>query len=399
MGGSIARRGSVGLALLVAAATASAQESVIFSTTSAATAGFGPLEDTEIALYDASAGITRPWLMAPTGAFFTGDVTGDGATDLWKDVDALYVGQVKKRVVDVIVSFNTGLGGFVDGDLIRLDPAGVLSMFHSESELVIAFAIGDGNVDVDGLHVGPDGRIYVSFADNEASSLVSTDLPGTITDGSIVWWDPVNLAVGVQQTETAIDGLVSHAMGKAVTTGDTLGIAMDRNGVICFSVQNPSTDDASVFSEANGGEYVRKEADLGLTGAPEIDALDLTPFPPAFLAARATPRLVPGNISAVVDLDTAPSVRPFVLLLSTARGDADLLPFKGMRGVALDALDPLFAASLHDLPWCLGVTDVAGHASVTLPPAPVGVVMTLFCQPFDLGSNTVGTPIALELQG
>jgi len=387
------------LALGALAAGATAQESVIFSLTSAGTAGFGALEDTEIAIYDAAAGVTRPWLMAASAAFYAGDVDGDGKSDVWKDVDALYVEESGGRVTEVLLSFNTSFGPFLDGDIVRLTPTGSLELAHSEATLVSVFALADGGMDLDGLHVGPDGRIYVSFADDESSGAVSTDTTGVITDGSIVWWDPVNQVVGLEITEGTADALVSNALGRTVRIGDTLGIAMDRNGVISFSVQSPSSDDASVFSEANGGEYVRKESELGLIGAAEIDALHLTTEPAGFLAPRATPRIIPANVATTVDLDGTPAVRSFVLLLSLTRGDTERFPFYGFGGLALDPADPLLRLALAGLPWLYGTTDAAGHAAVVFPPAPPGVTLTVLAQPYDFDAFACGTPIALEFEG
>ncbi len=407
MARSFAGRRSVGLARLVGViglfgicgGIAAAQESVIFSLSSSATAGFGTLEDTELAIYDDAAGVIRPWLMAPTAAYYAGDVDGDGLTDAWKDVDALYVEQAGKRVTGVQVSFNTSFGPFLDGDLVGLGSTGVLELVHSEAEIVAALGINDGNMDVDALHVGSNGRIYLSFGDDENSAILSTDSPGVITDGSIVWWDPVNQTVGVELIEGQVDAFVSQALNKTTKTADTLGVTIDSNGVICFSVQSPSSDDGAVFSAANGGEYVHREADLGFSVTVEIDALDLQSAPIGFLAARATPRIVPGNAVTTVDVDRNPAAHPFLLLLSTARADTKLFPFKGFFGLGLDPADPLFSASIADLPWAYGVTDVAGHGTIVFPAAPVGVVLTLFCQPYDFGDHSYGTPIAIELTG
>lgn len=387
----------IAFALAASAGVAAAQESVIFSLSSSGTAGFGPLADTEIAIWEPSTGATRPWLMTPTSAFFGGDVDGDGKSDEWKDVDALYVHQQGNRVDEVLVSFNTSFGAFADGDVVRLAPDGTLAAAYTEAQLVAAFGLANG-MDLDGLHVGPDGRIYVSFADDEPSSLLSTDLSGVITDGSIVWWDTVNQVVGIEITEGQVDSLVSHALGKPATTTDTLGIAMDRNGVISFSVQSPSGDDASVFSEANGGEYVRREADLGLTGSPEIDALDLQTAPIAFLTARVPLRVIPANTVATVDVDGPAPLHTFALLLDFQRGDTSRFPLNGLGGLALDPSDPMFVIALAGMPWIWGFTDAAGHGTIVFP-APVGITVTVLGQPYDFDARVCGTPIALEFEG
>ncbi len=383
----------------VCVAAAAAQESVIFSLTSSATAPFGNLADTELAIRDVPAGMTRPWLSIATGAFYAGDVNGDGTSDEWKDVDAVWVKQGADRVEEIWLSFNTTFGGFLDGDIVRLTPAGGLVVNESEAHLMQIFGLTDGQMDLDGLHVGPDGKIYVSFADDEPTTGLSTDKPNVVTDGSIVYWDPVASTVGVALTEGNIDALVSHALGKSIKTGDTLGIAMDASGTLAFSVQSPSSDDASVFSAGNSGTILVAESTLGLSSGAEMDALDLTPAPIEFLAARATPRLVPANQVTVVDLDGMAANHAFLLTLSLTKGNSDYIQYDGFYGLALDPNDWLFSASIADLPWTYGVTDAAGHAAVTFDPAPPGFTLTVYAQAYDFDAHVVGTPIAIELQG
>lgn len=385
------------LAIGGSALPAQGQDSAIYSLSGSSSGSFGSVADTEIVEFDAASQLTRPWLMAAASAFYAGDVDGDGASDEWTDVDALWVAEEPDRVSEVWVSFETSFGPFLDGDIVRLTAAGGLEIVHSEAALLAAFGMS-GGMDLDALHVGPDGRIYSSFADDEASTLLSTDAPGVVTDGSIVWWDPASQAVGVELREADVDALVSNALGSAVATIDTFGVAMDRNGVISFCVQSPSSDDATVFSSANSGEIVVAESSLGLSGSIEMDALQLTPAPAGFLAARATPRVVPAGQFSTIDLDgPAPNSRA-ILLLALARGDADAFPFDGFRGLALDPTDPLFLISLG-LPWTYVVTDASGHASLDLPVAPPGIALTLIAQPYDLDQHAFGTPIAVEIEG
>jgi hypothetical protein len=393
---SIAR---AALALLAAAGTASAQqESAIFSLSGPATAPFGSLADTELARIDLAGGLCRPWFSAASSAFFAGDVTGDGITDEWRDVDALWVGQQGGRVTDVCVSFNTTFGPWLDGDIVRLAADGTLQLAFAEATIVGWFGLTDGQIDVDGLHFAADGSVLISFADNEASALLSTDTPGVVTDGSVVVWNPASQSASVRVTEAGVDALVTHALGSAATTTDTLGVALDRNGVLVFSVQSPTSHDASLFRDANGGEVALAEAALGLAGGPEIDALDLLDPAAEFLAARMASRFVAGGQQAVMEVDGA-AHHIFVVTLSLARFDAALFPADGFQGLLLDPTDPLFAASLADLGWTYATTDAAGHVSVLFEPAPPGVIVTVMVQAYDLDGHAFGAPLAIELTG
>lgn len=384
------------MALFCGAATA--QEAPIFSLSGAATAPWGTLADTELARFDPGFGQCVPWLSIASGAFYGGDVNGDGATDDWKDVDAVWIGQSGDRVTDVYVSFNTTHGPWLDGDVARLAEDGTLALVYSEAQLITAFGLTDGQMDLDGLHVAVDGRFFVSFNDDEASTLLSTDSTGVITDGSIVIWDPARASVSVALTEGQVDALVSNALGKSQKTIDTLGVAMDSNGVLCFSVQSPSSDDATTFRDANGGEIVLAESALGLTGSPEIDALEVVSAPASFLATRVTPRLVAGNVQAQVDLDGPPN-HLLIVTLSLTRGDARRFPGDGFFGLLLDPADPLFSASLADLPWTFAATDAVGRATIWFDPAPSGIVITVYAQAYDFDGHAWGTPIAVELTG
>lgn len=387
------------LALLASAGGASAQqESAIFSFSGPVTAPFGTLADTELARIDLAGGLCRPWFSLASSAFFAGDVTGDGITDEWRDVDALWVGQSGGRVSDVYVSFNTTFGPWLDGDIVRLAADGTLQLAYPEAQVIGWFGLTDGQVDLDGLHVAADGSLFVSFADNEASALLSTDTPGIVTDGSVVVWDPASQTASVRVTEAGVDALVSHALGSAATTTDTLGVALDRNGALVFSVQSPTSHDASLFRDANGGEIALAEAALGLAGGPEIDALDLLDPAAEFLAARMASRFVAGGQQAVMEIDGAPN-HALVVTLSLARFDASLFPTDGFQGLLLDPGDPLFGASLSDLGWTYATTDAAGHSTVFFEPAPTGVIVTVMVQAYDLDGHAFGAPVAIELTG
>ncbi|MBL8840479.1 MAG: hypothetical protein JNL90_03000 [Planctomycetes bacterium] len=393
--------GRSALALLASSALAlpaSAQEQILFSLSAGGTAPFGALADTEVARFDPLSGRCLPWLSSASGAFFAGDLDGDGDSDEWKDVDALHVEQAGGRITALYVSFNATTGPWLDGDVVRIGSDGLLEIAWTEAELIAAFGFIDGQVDVDAFHVAPDGRLLLSFAEDEASTLLSTDATGVVTDGSVVTWDPLLALPGVETTEGAIDALVSNALGKSVKTGDTLSVALDAGGALCFTVQSPTSDDATLFRAANGGEVVVSEPAFQLTGSPEIDALALVDAATEFLATRVTPRSIPANVSATVTLDGAPN-HAFVVTLSLTRGDAASFTGRGFAGLFLDPTDLLFAASLADFTFTWGATDGAGSATLQFDPAPPGIALTVFAQAYDFDGATFGAPLALELEG
>jgi hypothetical protein len=324
-------------------------------------------------------------------------VNGDGQSDVWKDVDALAVVMASpRRVRDVYVSFTTTVGPFLDGDIVRLAPDGTLEVAWSEAQIVSAFGCTDGNVDLDALHVYADGSMLLSFADDEASSVLSTDTPNVITDGSVLLWDPIQGVEAVVYTEGEVDQMITTALGKATTAGDTLSLAVDSGGAICFTVQSPSADDATVFRRRR-----RIGRDEGVASA-RVDGgdrrADFMPASADFVVSHAPLRVVDATQQLVVEVWGA-AVHGFVVLLGLGRGDASQFPLPGFQGLALPINDPLLLISLGGVPYLFGQTDASGHGSITLPNAPTGLVITLFAQPFDLDAAVLGTPLAAELTG
>jgi hypothetical protein len=401
MFGSIWPRRPLGLALAfsVCAAAARAQDRVVFSLSSAVNAPFGTLNNTELAQYDPATGVVTPWLRDATAVYYTGDVDGDGVGDLWKNIDAFSVTMAAPdRIGTVYLSFSSGFGGFLDGDIVKLGASGKLEVAWSEAQIVAAFGCTDGGIDVDALKVLPDGTLLLSFADDEASSILSTDQPNVITDGSILSWNPATGQVGVVFTEGQVDQMVSQALGKSTKTGDTHGVSVDSAGDVVFSVQSPSSDDATIFSSANGGSVYLAESALGLPSSAEIDAFDFVPATADFLVSHASPTAIPSSSWLSVELTGAPN-RNFVLLLGLARGNTDAFAVPGFEGLALPVNDPLFRLSLGAVPFLFGATDAAGRADVIFPSAPPGLVLTIFGQPFDLSEGVLGTPIEADFTG
>jgi hypothetical protein len=387
------------LALLACAAPALAQDRVVFSVTTAVSAPFGTLNNTELAQYDPATGRVTPWLRDATATYYVGDLNGDGLGEVWRNVDALSVTMAAPdRVGAVHLSFSASFGSLLDGDVVLLGADGTLAVAWSEAQLVAAFGCTDGNVDVDALKVLPDGTLMVSFADNEASSILSTDQANVITDGSVVSWNPATGSVSVILTEGNVDALVSHALGKATATGDTKSITVDSTGELVFTVQSPSSDDATLFSAANNGSVYLAESALGLPSTAEIDAFDFVPATCDFLVSHASSTAIPSTAALSVDFDGAPN-RSFVLLLGLARGDSDAFPVPGFKGLALPVNDPLFLLSLGAVPFLFGTTDASGHGAVDFPNAPAGLVLTVFGQPFDLSEGVLGTPIEVDFTG
>ena len=82
------------------------------------------------------------------------------------------------------------------------------------------------DLDLDAIHLGADGIYWLSFAENEDSNLLDTDIPGVITDGSILFWNSVTEEVGVVAIEALVSTWVSDAIGRGVAIGAGIAAAL-----------------------------------------------------------------------------------------------------------------------------------------------------------------------------
>jgi hypothetical protein len=355
------------------------------------------VEDQEVASFDPATGMARPYFSTANGAFFTGDLNGDGLADEWGDVDALCVAPGTARRAGVAwLSLISDQGPFEDGDILHVDQTGVLQVALAEDALVSAFGVTDGNLDVDALHWDPQGDVLLSFAEDEDSSVLSTDSVGLITDGSILQYNPASGAVALVYTEADVDQMVTQARGAITTTGDVLALALHSSGELYFSVQSPSSDDATVFSDAAGGTLVLAEAQLGLTNAAELVAMALASMP--FVGLQATPRAPIAGESVQIIVASAQPSQSCSVLLSWQPASSTTFPGAGFHGLFVDPSDPLFSVGLA-MAWTYATTDAAGQATIQVPSVPVGVQGQLFGQVFDWTSATFGTPFVIDLQG
>ncbi len=370
------------------------QESFLFSTSGTSQAWFGELEDQEIARFESSSGTVMPWLRTTTGRFFAGDVSGNGEADPWNDVDAISVRRDALGVQEVFVSLLSDLGTMKDGDVLRLTGNGGMANLFTEDEVITAFGIVDGNVDVDAFHYGENGTHLLSFAETEDSTIVSSDNPGEIFDGAILSWNLATNEVAVVHSEAQIDQFVSQALGEGVATLDVLGVSLGSTGELRFTVQSPSDHDASVFSPAVGGTLVTAEADLGLLNQAELNALSICEESTEFLSAQVSPNPVPGGEDWTLTVSGAP-LQPFWTLLALDRAPAGWSG-SGFQGLFLSPMDSLLWWSLGT-PWLKGETDASGFATVSMPVVPAGFSVTLLGQMFVPGEKIFGTPFAVNL--
>lgn len=382
------------LALLLAAAPARADgPDLVLSLTSAGTLPGATVDDEELFLAPSGGG-ARLLVPERTLAMFF-DAAAAGAHAAPGDIDALDLVATAPGspwIGGVYFSTVSDEGGFLDGDVLRFDPAtGTVTVAFSEALLVAATGVADGNLDVDAVSVADDGELLFSLNEDETIG------GATVPDECVFRLPPGAASAVVLFDAAALEAAVATALGGPVTIGDVKGI--DRHGdALLFTVQSPSDHDATVFTTANGGAVFdgRSEASLGFLDAVEADALAVLPgaaFPTLDLAVGV---LAEGQPVSATLRGLAPS-GPFLMLLS---GTADLggsHPTPGFGQLHLGLNDPFFLAAAANAPALLGVADGQGDGGVTgIAPAFGGGPYDLVLQVVD-AAGRASNPVVLEV--
>ena len=230
--------------LALATPAASAQSfDVLVSTTADAQlgspSGDWPTRDEELFTH-APGDVGRVSWPTETLAALAGDPGATGLHQVFGDVDAVHDRGLIPAERGLYISIATNEHGFLDGDVLRVTPSG-FAVYLAEADFMAACGATDGNVDVDAFHLEADGRVLFSFAEDEASSFLSGDDPGVIADGDVLTWLPGVTTADLIYTESAIDGLVSQALGSATVTGEVKGLARHPvTEAVLFTVQSPS---------------------------------------------------------------------------------------------------------------------------------------------------------------
>jgi hypothetical protein len=394
------RRGAVpllcaGLALLGASARAQSPD-VLFSLSADDTLPAESVRDQDLVLHVTG---LLPHVSWPSETLSA--LAGDGGQALhpvFTDVDAVHDRGPGATAADgLLFSITVDEAGFKDGDVVGVGAGGNLEVVMAEPSFIAAVGSTDGNVDLDAFQQDPDGTVLFSFGDNEASSFLSGDDPNVIEDGDVLMLAPGATVASVLFTESQIDAFVGQALGATSSTVDTLALARNpQDGAVLFTVQSPTAHDASVFSTAAGGSLLagHAEADLGFTGAPELDALSVSAcrFPAATTSAS---KPAPGSSVTLTVRDAQPGALHLALVALARVPPAFTL--SGWGGFVLQQ-DALLGAALSAAPSLVIVPDGTGHGALTaaLPLAigPTDVIVQIVAPaPAPAGSN----PLLLEL--
>jgi len=384
-----------------AALPQTSNEKIAFSLSGSGDLASYQVSKEEILIHDKTAG-TRLLFSNEGIAFLTGDLNKNGIEDFPGNINALHFNPSNGNPdpSDILFSASTNCCGVKDGDVVSFcEPEG-LSVFMSESYFVTATGATDGNVDVDAFTIAPSGWIYFSFADNEKSSILSGSQPGVILDGAIIALNPAGGA-SIFYTEEDVSALVSHALGANISAGDLMGLTFDpTDNCLLFSVQSPSSHDASVFSDANQGEVVpdHDESLLGFASQVEMDALSLLPVFEDVRSLQIDPRYPASGDTIAITINGGAPFGIFFLLISGAKSTALPGPFyNGFGSILLDMNHSFFISGLMGIVGLSGQLDVNGVGTIikTLPVDPY--MLDFHIQAFEPLNRALSHPMTLEM--
>lgn len=358
------------------------------------------VEDEELLRVDAS-GMPRRFLNDQTLAFYLGDGDGDGVLDEPNDIDALEIittGPGEPVAAGIYFSLVSDQFGYRDGDILRFDPSGTqgpIETAFDEAGLAAALGIDDGNLDVDALTFSADGSLLFSVAEDETTG----GGVGLISDEDVLILPPGSSTASILVSAVQVEQWVRTALGLAVVIGDLKSLC-EHDGHLLFTVQAPSSDDATVFSSEGMGTIYSgmSESLLGFTNAVEADALALydgEAFPDIDLDA-ATGR--EGDLRQLAISGLTPS-QPFLLLAShTAMPAGSGLLFDGFGVLAMDPTDPLYIAGLLSPAQRIGVSDANGMALYSgILPVMGGAIYAVALQVVDGASRSISNPVLLQV--
>ena len=371
-----------------------------------------PVRDEEVHWLSPSA--RRPIVPKDLLALLRGDANGNGRfDDAPTDIDALdWTAGPTPGLLGSISADTTIPGGptLRDGDVFRIGPTGLV-VVHPESTFTAA--TGTSDVDLDAFATAPDGTMWWSFADDEAttSPTLAAVLGGGVIDRHIVFvLAPGAVEATVAMTKSAVVAAFNAACGTSATTVvNTTDIALDPFHAGALLLTCGSTSSALrgrvVSTHAGGtpftfGGLVVDPSAFAFATAPSLDGIAWVPSTPGptlrslvdvpSIAASETIDLLgegflPGE---TVQLVVSPAAYPRPTF-------AALSGVGGFGHTPLDLADPAFALSVASPEFRLSADAFGG---IRWQRTVAGLVPTsAFVQAFGTAGGAVSTPASVTL--
>ncbi len=386
-------------------------------------AGGAPVADEEILLLPSplQGGAVR---FLPSRAWepLTGDGNGNGRyDDAPSDVAdmALVPGAASPfTIFDLAFSLTANRtfaagGTALDGDVIRLVPGGGFVALWTETQL--AAATGTSGIDVDAVHIAPQGDLIFSFAEDEttsSASLIAANGGSSVLDETTVFvLPPGALSASILYTKDQIVAMANQAFqGSAATVVDVTAVAEDPLDPAAHILALGSTAQAfagRVLSTRNGGTpatlhgVALDAAGFGFAAPAVLDGLALVPdrAPPTLLDAPADTLSIQAGMTGVIRVIQGTPGNPVRLVAAPATLPApqvSSLSFPmGFGAVLMDIGHHAVEMSLQAAPFLLllGPTGEAEYAFGTSG-LPAGAAVMV--QGFDLVTLELLSPLVIE---
>jgi len=344
-----------------------------------------------------------PWarLWLPVGAWHAllGDADVSGTLDAPAGIDALAWDSADpaapRGALNLWFSSDSDFLGFKDGDVLRVNAAGAVEVVYAED--AIRQALGTSAAfDLDAIELDVNGFLWFSLRD-----AVSASALGALEDGDVLVYDPAAGTAWIHATEAQVQAWVDAAMPGAGALGDLKSLAFDPlNGALVFTVQSPSSADASVFSAANGGSLLPdfEEPRWGFLQSAELDALTLSmeaPSQPPVLTATAE-MVAPAQTFGLDIRHASPNGSLYGMvgsvrkLISTRRGGFGYVAFD-LNGPTRTWPSPQSGAMHADASGTVNTT-------FTAPALPPGhAMLDLIFQAWDITGAQLSTPVLVRV--
>jgi hypothetical protein len=380
-----------------------ASQSALASTTSDTQLASDPVCHDESWLLQ-TAGQGSATLYWPRAAWFSQLRSSGGSStlDLLPGVDALCVvprsGAQVLTPCDFAFSTDANYANFLDGDVLRIDPRGGLSLLLSEADISAALQLTSGNFDLDALHYAEEVCFFSVKDGLQSASL------GNIEDGDLLWYRTSDGATGRAYTEAQIQALVDHANPGAGTIGDLRSLSVHPSTQeLCFTVQGPTSDDATLYGDAQGGRLIPgfAETDYGFQVSTELDAFCFLEdeFPTAVVLDVDLPYASSGQ-AIQLKLRHATPLGKVKGVMTRKRGFAES-SYSGVNAIFLDQANPLFQRQFQNGWMHATQTDAGGNASFrwTAPDLPPQFSQVdHYFQALDLESGALSNPVLVRLR-
>lgn len=330
-----------------------------------------------------------------------GDLDGDTWADYPQGIDAIDLPPRSDgrsaTILDLLYSMDRDGFGWKDGDILGFNAYGQPQAIVLEDTLVQALGLASGGIDIDALCQQEDGSYWFSLRDSVLSMV-----HGNLEDGAILSYQPNTGLTSIIATEAEVQVWVQQARGSSQAFGDLKSLARHpHTGVLLFTVQSPSADDATVFTNQGGGYALTGwgEGAWKFQVSTEIDALC---FPqdwcPQFPILSTDLSHLPPSAAFQIRLKHA---TPFALMRGRAASVQTVRRSgRGGLGVATPGIGGvrLHWPSAQEYPLTTDRDGMATYDGMT-PPLPAGSSSAWFSfQLLDLGGGGISTPLRIRLE-